>query len=294
MRQLSRSIRLSVATTVALAAAGVAALAGPSAPAAAQTVPSHVAIYVAGVGTACAPAGANGLSLLNSRYNVVVGQPGRPTVGMVLFINDVGSNSNKPDYWSYWHWSGGQWVYANTGPSGYTPAPGTADGWAFGHYKSTDPSPLPDANYGSLCGAQDPTLTPKPPTTTRSTPGAPSTTARQQPPVPGGGAASTPVGNAASTPEPTGQPVRTAADKTATAPTGTKAGTSPNSTVIAGQGPVAGSAPALVALDMAPPKPKPSSQSGIPSWGTALALLLVGVLGGVAFWRTKVLRRDTQ
>ncbi|MFI9813508.1 hypothetical protein [Saccharothrix variisporea] len=36
-------------------------------------------------------------------------------------------------YWSYWHGTpGGSWSYSSAGASGYDPAPGSVEGWAFG------------------------------------------------------------------------------------------------------------------------------------------------------------------
>ena len=40
-------------------------------------------------------------------------------------------------YWSYWHATrGGKWVYSSTGAGTYKPAPGSAQGWAFGAGKA--------------------------------------------------------------------------------------------------------------------------------------------------------------
>lgn len=39
----------------------------------------------------------------------------------------------KPNYWSYWHKSGGGgWQYSNVGATQYDPAPGSTEGWSFG------------------------------------------------------------------------------------------------------------------------------------------------------------------
>lgn len=267
-------VRRPIGLIVAAAFVAAASLGLPGTPAQARTVPKHVAIYVAGVGTACADAGTDGLSALESKYDVTIGPPGRPTVGMVLFIGGVGSNSNNPNYWSYWHWAGDRWVYAGTGPSSSHPAAGSSDGWAFGAFKAGQQPPLPDANYASLCGGKDPTVAP---THKRAPKPTHSSAHRTTQPA----ATSTrpgPTSPAASTlPAHKSRSSTQQASSSTAAPTGSP---STDGIVLAN------------ALPTAPPKADNSAkQSGIPPWGTAIAIALVALLGGGAFWRTRARRQ---
>jgi hypothetical protein len=54
---------------------------------------------------------------------------GQPTAATEACVNTPPASA----YWSYWHAvPGGAWTYSATGASGYDPAPGTVEGWAFG------------------------------------------------------------------------------------------------------------------------------------------------------------------
>ena len=54
---------------------------------------------------------------------------GLPTVAADPCVNTPSATA----YWSYWHGTpGGTWTFSGSGASGYDPAPGTVEGWAFG------------------------------------------------------------------------------------------------------------------------------------------------------------------
>lgn len=264
-------LRRSIGPAAAAALLAAAAVVLPSAPAQAQTIPKHLAIYVAGVGTACAPSGTDGLTALDSRYNVKIGQPGSPTVGMVLFINGIGANSNQPKYWSYWHWSGGRWRYAGSGPAASHPPAGSSDGWVFGSYASTDRPPLPNADYASLCAGKDPTVAPSHPTVKpKPTHHATHTSSRYVPPAPTTSArGSSPKAKVSARPSTHPSPIPTT------------------------HTPSAGPTASAVALRAAPPRASSAQHSGLPPWGTALAIVVVAALGGAAFWRTRAQRQKS-
>ncbi|USX48913.1 hypothetical protein [Lentzea sp. HUAS12] len=88
-----------------------------------------------GVQTGCAAGDpATGLTALTGAgftYSFVPRQP-----GFVCRINALPNPCTVPTtsaYWSYWHASpGGTWSYSTSGASGYDPAPGSVEGWAFG------------------------------------------------------------------------------------------------------------------------------------------------------------------
>jgi len=67
---------------------------------------------------------------------------------------------DAPNYWSYWHLSNGDWVYAPAGSSNYTIHDGDVDGWSWG--SGVSPSVVP---FDQIC-APPPTDTPIPPTDT--------------------------------------------------------------------------------------------------------------------------------
>jgi hypothetical protein len=285
MSRTRRPIRLAVAAALfAVATVGL-----PSPPAQAQA--THVAFYVAGVGTACTSVGANSLTDLESKYDVSIGPAGRPTAGMVLFIDGHGSNTNNPDYWSYWHWSNGRWAYAGTGPSAYHPTAGQSEGWAFGAYKSTDQPPLPGANYAALCGGQDPVSVP-----VHSNPAPPPPVHRtSEPPVnapTGPGTTSHPRSASGGSTKP--KPPSTTSARPSTHSAARSGGSpsltpSPSSSAI---GSLAATAAAANGLPTAPPKAAPAKRSGIPPWGTALGIVAVAALGGVAVWRARAQRHN--
>lgn len=55
----------------------------------------------------------------------------------VCQINELGCESDQcfcqfPDYWSYWHLEGNEWVYSGRGASITVVQPGTVEGWRWG------------------------------------------------------------------------------------------------------------------------------------------------------------------
>jgi len=73
---------------------------------------------------------------------------------------------DTPNYWSYWHLTGGAWVYSQLGASSYTVQNGEVEGWRWG---TGDPPPV--VPFDQICAppATDtptPTATPVPPTNT--------------------------------------------------------------------------------------------------------------------------------
>lgn len=274
-----------LAAAAVLLGAGAGAATGPAAPARAAA-PTHVAIVVAGVGTACVPAGGSGMQLLASAFTVKVGTT-QGTAGMVLFINGMGSESTRPDYWSYWRSTGSGWAYSGLGPSGTHPAAGTVEGWAFGSFSETDQPPLGQPDYAALCGSRDPepasppapTRAPAPATTHASTPrtsnvpqapaspsAASRTTTRSSGPSAARGAA---AGKNTTTTRHT--------QNTATPPNGSTASTA-----------VPPSADAISApLRLAGSKRSSDGSSPAPAVGTVLGLLAVGGLGTAAFVRSR-------
>lgn len=268
-------MRAVVRFAVAAVVAAGAALAAPAAPAAAQ--PAHVAVVVAGVGQACVPAGGDGLQTLSSAFTVTYGQ--RQYAGFVLEINGVGTTTpDDTHYWSYWHDTGSGWQYSSTGGSGYYPPAGSIEGWSFDDGQASAPPP-PASSYASICAGRDPG--PAPIGTRRSTSAAPrrSTSTSQSAYVPPAPASTTAAARESRTPVRTATRTTKAVSHAATptvsaSQTATRA--APRLSPAAVRGPAARTA---------------ASSSGLPPWGTALGIVAIALLGGLAWWRARAQHR---
>ena len=53
---------------------------------------------------------------------------------------------SPPDYWSYWHYQDGQWMYAAEGSSNYQVQPGSLDAWVWGN--GTPPA---ESSFEQIC-----------------------------------------------------------------------------------------------------------------------------------------------
>lgn len=273
-----RPARRSVAAAFAVAALG--ALGAPAAAQARPPSPTHVAVVVNGVGTACVPwhSGMTGAEVLTARFDVQWGQP-TPSgnfAGMVVQINGVPTNPNPHTaYWAYFHNSGSGWQYSGSGALSAHPKPGTVDGWRLDS-ATTSAHPEPAAaSYASICAGQDPTPAPpahtttSPPrthapgaTTSHAVAAAPPTSA---PPMP------TSTGTRRAGHSPTAGPSTRGA--AATTPSRTVASYAPGPRTL-----TASSSPAALSRHRA---------GGFPPWGTALAIAVVLALGGAALWRAR-------
>ncbi len=88
---------------------------------------------------------------------------------------------DQPNYWSYWHLVGGEWVYSQLGASTYTVHDGDVEGWSWG-----TGSPPPVIPFDAVCAPPTPTPTdtPLPPSPTpTATPTAPPTSTPTPPPT---------------------------------------------------------------------------------------------------------------
>ena len=83
-----------------------------------------------------------------------------------------------PNYWSYWHLSGGSWAYSQKGASSHKVQHGDVEGWRWGDGNSPPVTP-----FDQICAA--PTNTPVPPTNTpvppTNTPAPPTETPQPEP-----------------------------------------------------------------------------------------------------------------
>ncbi|MEP6697930.1 MAG: hypothetical protein ABJA34_13790 [Pseudonocardiales bacterium] len=271
---ISRATRLVAALTLA----GAANLGYPAEPAAALA-PTHVAIVVADIGTACVPwhSGMTGADVLNANFDVLYGSP--PSyAGFVLKINDKGTT--HPDlthYWAYFHNAGGGWAYSGSGATGFHPQPGTVEGWAYDDGQNQPPNP-PGTSYAAICGGQDPAPPPTPAPTQSPRP-VPVTPHPTPPPTADPGqsapstAASSPSGSTASS----GAPSRRSSTGHRSASSAGAPASRAQSTSGSSQG----------ALQPVSAKQDPKHSSAGPAVGTALALLAAAGLGGTAFWRLR-------
>ncbi len=63
-------------------------------------------------------------------------------------------------YWSYWHWNGSAWIYANMGASNRTIRNGDIDGWVYGIGTTASAQPPPNLTFEQVCAAENATETP--------------------------------------------------------------------------------------------------------------------------------------
>ncbi|HEU5008287.1 MAG TPA: hypothetical protein VFT67_15020 [Jatrophihabitantaceae bacterium] len=265
--------------SVIAAVLAAAAVLLPCLPAAAQQpTPTHVAIVVDGVGTACVPwhSGMTGADVLTARFHVQWGQqtPAGNYAGMVVQINgDPTAPNPHTAYWAYFHNNGSGWQYSGTGALSSHPQPGTVEGWRLDS-AATSSHPQPAAaSYASVCAGQDPVPAPTPTTTTA--PRTHAATHTRTSPAPHVNAArrlATPARSRAAHRSPAaGSAART------TTPA------APRSTVASGAAtPVAATPSSTPAAALTR-----DHGGGFPPWGTALAIVVVLGLGGGALWRTR-------
>jgi hypothetical protein len=294
------------ATRLVVAAASFGAAAAISALPAEASVPdpTHVGIVVrfsnTSTLTACVAQGGNGLDVLVRGFpNTDIPTSG-PYAGFVVSINDVGQN--PPDdthYWSYWHATGNGWKYSSSGGASYTPKAGAVEGWSYVDGQHNAPKP-PVYSYQKLCGSKDP----KPaPTSTHPAPHPTSRPARSSSSTP------TPSRHPSSRPPHTNAaPTSSSSSPPASVPnrhprrssssaghqvaaTHTRAAPRPttDAAVSASTAPTVPSSTAAAAATAPSPSLQPvadhRSTSGFPAVGTVLAVLVVAVLGGIAWLR---------
>jgi hypothetical protein len=270
----------------ALTLAGAATIGPVSQPAQAAITPTHVAVVVANLGSACVSyhSGMTGGDVLDANFTVQWGGP--PSyVGFVLKINGVGTpQPTTTRYWAYYHNTGGGWAYSGSGATSYHPQPGTVEGWAYDNGSPSPPTP-PGTSYAAICG-QDPAPLPAPtpphpvthaPSTHRVTP---APTGRPgQPGSPtsatGGGAHSS-----ASTPAAGSQATSSTRPHSSARTKSSSAGTESND-------PSSSSGASQPAVQLVGAKESDKHNSAAPAVGTALALLTVVGLGAAAFWRLR-------
>ncbi|HWQ83124.1 MAG TPA: hypothetical protein VN363_01080 [Anaerolineales bacterium] len=74
----------------------------------------------------------------------------------VCSVNGQGCDANHcfcqfPDYWSYWHTEGNEWIYSGRGASTYKVKPGTVEGWRWG--SGIPPAPV---SFEQICSTSAP------------------------------------------------------------------------------------------------------------------------------------------
>jgi hypothetical protein len=77
---------------------------------------------------------------------------GCPLENQDCFCQCPGTTCN---YWSYWHWKDGRWLYSQVGAEGYRVRDGDIEGWIWGDAKS----PPPAVVFEQIC-APPPTAAP--------------------------------------------------------------------------------------------------------------------------------------
>ena len=209
-----------------------------------------------------------------------------------------------PNYWSYWHLSGGQWVYSQMGVGGYMVSPGSVEGWSWG--AGTPPAVIP---MEQIC-VPPATDTPIPTATRTPSPTASATPTPTETWTPSPTASATPAPtdtqppSATPTEAPTLAPASAEVPPTATSmpsdtpvstatPTATRAGTKapPSPSVVTGIGsptPSPTATPAVTvttAASPAPvqPEPSPTQASVTTSLASVVTMpTLTAVAGDIA------------
>ena len=152
--------------------------------------PTHVGIVIRGKGARCIAwhKGITGDWLLNKVARVVY----RQSDGLIVQIDctPASATADATHYWSYWHDVQGTWKYSSAGASGYQPAAGTVEGWAYDNGGQQPPKPdnTPAGLYSAICGSADETGAPAStaPTSTAPAPTAPAPTPAPASPTPTG------------------------------------------------------------------------------------------------------------
>ncbi|MEI2699137.1 MAG: hypothetical protein V9E94_12665 [Microthrixaceae bacterium] len=264
--------------------------------------------------------GATGLDALRAAGHEV-----RLDGGFVCAIDGLPATgcANKPDagnaYWRYWHApaNGGAWSYSQVGAGGYRlPTRCAVEGWVWSDSPSSDTPPRIAAPVVT-CEAPATTAPPAtaPPVTAppgtgpsgpagsgAGTPGA-GTSSGTTPPAPGGGGASpgsgagsgaagSVDGSAAATP-----PVDVAGETTVPGEVASdpSASTGSSGQADAGDRTVADGtedASARASNGGSGPAAGGSNRGSAAPWGVLVALLLMAVLGGAAWWRSRLQRED--
>lgn len=166
------------------------------------------------------------------------------------------------NYWSYWHWKDGRWLYSQVGAEGYRVRDGDIEGWIWGDAKSPPPAMV----FEQIC-APPPTATPTPmpaPTNTAVPTRMPTHTAlppTQVPPTSMPPATSVPTNAPTSVPPATSVPTNasTSVPPTATSQPGltpTKAATPKHTATLL---PAASATPTASATATAQPSPTASA-----------------------------------
>lgn len=278
-----RRVAAAVSTAI-LAVTGVLSLPLP-----AVAAPAHVGVVVrfasGDVVAGCTSSGGSGIDVLARLHRVTLGSG--PYAGFVLEVDNRGTtHPDDTHYWSYWHSAGqGGWTYSGSGAGGYPPKAGSVEGWSYVDGSNDAPRP-PSYSYAALCGGRDPAPSSSTPSARRSptrvTVVAPTTTSAARP-----APTAHSVTRAASRPRPApALPTRSArpavpssSRRPVVARTSARPTSAVPSTFIASAEPST-SAPSAAA---APADDRRDSSSGIPAWGTMLALLVIAALGALAW-----------
>lgn len=54
-------------------------------------------------------------------------------------------------YWAYYHWQGGEWAFAKTGPADFVPKDGAVEGWRFAVHGQPSRQPRAAGQFGEIC-----------------------------------------------------------------------------------------------------------------------------------------------
>lgn len=267
----------------AVAAAGLAALGAPPVAHAADCAGVTVVVdfrALGGVRTGCAPgdpsSGAGALSAAGFGYTYAARQP-----GFVCRINGLPGDdpcvnpSPTTAYWSYWHARpGGSWVYSGAGTSTRDPAPGSVEGWSFG--------------AGEPPGVAPPAPRPQPPAPQPPAP---------QPPAPQPPAPQQPAPQQPAPRQPAPQPGQPTAPVTGTTPAGRPTTSAPPGATASSSAPADAGAPSSAASTTpstastggttAAVAPTAGTSSSGGTIGLVAGLVVVGALGGLAWWTAR-------
>ena len=78
-------------------------------------------------------------------------------VGLVatVLMTGRGADAAAYRYWSYYHWTGDSWQFADTGPEQFVPEDGSVEGWRFLLAGETGDARTPRApgDFDQICGS---------------------------------------------------------------------------------------------------------------------------------------------
>ncbi|MCW2539724.1 MAG: hypothetical protein JWN95_1449 [Frankiales bacterium] len=172
----ARNLRVASGAIAAFSALVLSGAVSPTRAAAAVPRVTHVGIVISQQQTACVSwhDGMTGADVLSAVTSV----SRRRTDGLINKIGGLPTDGKVlPDYWAYWHNTGGGWAFSQVGADTYRPSAGSVEGWIY----NDGSTPPPAVGYAAICSSADAAAVP-PPAPTHTAPAPSRSSARPKPP----------------------------------------------------------------------------------------------------------------